>query len=89
MTIVALNRILRKNTHTLNNKEYNIEMTMNKKCVKKTQHYESPLIQKMEVELEQVIATSGKARVKVSVEGGSKEETWDDTGFGGNYDIYI
>ena len=60
---------------------------MNKGCMKETSHYESPLIQKMEIELEKVIATSGKARVKVSVEGGSKEETWDDTGCGGNYDI--
>ncbi len=48
--------------------------------------YESPTIKVSVVQLEQVIASSGKAKVNVS-SSGSKEESWDDSGFGGNYDI--
>ena len=48
--------------------------------------YQSPIIAVCVVQLEQVIASSGKAKVNVS-SGGSKEESWDDSGFGGNYDI--
>ena len=50
--------------------------------------YESPLLIENKVELEQVIATSGQARMKVSANAAdSKEETWIDNNLGGEYDI--
>ena len=56
--------------------------------MKKVSRYESPLILRVRVALEQILSASGKAKVKVSADAeSSKEEIWNDTNTGGNYDI--
>ena len=61
---------------------------MNKKRMKNMADYESPSVVRQQVELDQIIAMSGKAKVRVSADTtGSKEETWVESDFGGNYNI--
>ena len=51
----------------------------------KEESYESPVIMKQEIELEQVMAGSGRAKHKLG--GASREEIWDETGDAGSYEI--
>ena len=52
--------------------------------------YESPSVVRQQVELDQIIAMSGKAKVRVSADTtGSTEETWVESDFGGNYNIAL
>ena len=58
------------------------------KRMKETNYYESPSIVMQQVELECVIATSNDQKFKVSADTThSKEETWVESDFGGNYGI--
>lgn len=61
---------------------------MNENFMKKMAHYEAPIIYKRKVELEQVIANSGKARMKVSANAtDSSEENWVDKNLNEEYNI--
>lgn len=61
---------------------------MNKREMKKTSYYESPLVLRVDVELEQIMSASGTAKVKVSADANSStQEDWQDVNTGGNYDI--
>ncbi len=53
----------------------------------KAGNYESPLLIIKHVELEQTIAASGKAKVKLNTSDKSTEEDWTDLDTGGNYDL--
>lgn len=53
----------------------------------KAGNYESPLLTIKHVELEQTIAASGKAKVKLNTSDKSTEEDWTDLDTGGNYDL--
>lgn len=61
---------------------------MNENFMRKTASYEAPIIYKQVVELEQVIANSGKARMKVSANAtDSSEESWVDKNLSDEYNI--
>ena len=53
----------------------------------KAGNYESPLLIIKHVELEQTIAASGKAKVKLNTSDKSTEEDWTDLNTGGHYDL--
>lgn len=51
---------------------------MNKEHAMQYKNYESPLIQKREVELEQVISSSSPNSTKVKISSTAGEEKWED-----------